>query len=86
MVRVGVKIPLDGNRANWYGRLPVVHGHVWRTVCSVFVTDSVLLPPLILPIHDSIDGDATKWDTSTEASTKSISFLLNIQYTCMYYI
>ena len=35
MVRVGVKIPQDGNRANEYRRVAVVHEHVWRTVCSV---------------------------------------------------
>jgi hypothetical protein len=38
MVRVGVKIPQDGNRANRYGHVAVVHGHVWRTVCSVCAT------------------------------------------------
>jgi hypothetical protein len=35
MVRVGVKIPQDGNRANTYGHVLMVHGHVWRTLCSV---------------------------------------------------
>ena len=35
MVRVGVKIPQDGNRANVYDYVTVVHRHVWRTVCSV---------------------------------------------------
>ena len=28
MVRVGVKIPQDGNRANVYGHVAVVHRHV----------------------------------------------------------
>ena len=35
IVRVGTKIPQDGNRANRYEHAAVVHGHVWRTVCSV---------------------------------------------------
>jgi len=35
MVRVGVKIPQDGNCANRYGHVATVHGHVWRTLCSV---------------------------------------------------
>ena len=28
MVRVGMKIPLDGNRANVFGHVVMVHGHV----------------------------------------------------------
>jgi hypothetical protein len=28
LVRVGVKIPQDGNRANVYGHVATVHGHV----------------------------------------------------------
>jgi len=35
LVRVGVKIPQDGNRANGYKHVAVVHGHIWRTLCSV---------------------------------------------------
>jgi hypothetical protein len=38
LVRVGVKIPQDGNRANVYDHVAVVHGHVWRTLCSVCAT------------------------------------------------
>jgi hypothetical protein len=38
LVRAGVKIPQDGNRANRYGYVVMVHGHVWRTVCSVCAT------------------------------------------------
>ena len=38
LVRVGVKIPQDGNRANTYGHVAMVHEHVWRTVCSVCAT------------------------------------------------
>ena len=37
MVRVGVKIPYDGNRTNTYGHVAMMHGHVWRTLCSVWV-------------------------------------------------
>ena len=33
-----VKIPQDGNRANTYGHVAVVHEHVWRTLCSVCAT------------------------------------------------
>jgi hypothetical protein len=43
MVRVGMKIPQDGNRANRYGHVAMVHGHVWRTVCSVCALDETLL-------------------------------------------
>ena len=28
----------DGNRANRYGHVAVVHVHVWRTLCSVCAT------------------------------------------------
>jgi hypothetical protein len=35
MARVGVTIPQDGNRANTYKHVAVVHGHNWRTLCSV---------------------------------------------------
>jgi hypothetical protein len=45
MARVGVKIPQDGNRANKYGHVAVVHEHVWRTVCSVCATDARVAPP-----------------------------------------
>ena len=38
LVRVGVKIPQDGNRANMYAHVAMVPEHVWRTVCSVFAT------------------------------------------------
>ena len=39
MVRVGVKIPQDGNRANGYCHVHMVHGHGWRTVCSIGATE-----------------------------------------------
>ena len=35
IVRVGMKIPQDGNRANQYSHVAMVHEHDWRTVCSV---------------------------------------------------
>ena len=46
MVRVGVKIPQDGNRANRYGHVAVVHEHVWRTVCSVCATGARVAQPV----------------------------------------
>ena len=46
LVRVGVKIPQDGNRANVYGHVAVVHGHVWRTLCSVCATGARVAQPV----------------------------------------
>ena len=46
MVRAGVKIPQDGNRANEYRRVAVVRGHVWRTVCSVCATGARVAQPV----------------------------------------
>ena len=46
MARVGVKIPQDGNRANRYGQVAVVHEHVWRTVCSVCATGARVAQPV----------------------------------------
>ena len=46
LVRVGVKIPQDGNRANVYSHVSVVHGHVWRTVCSVCATGARVAQPM----------------------------------------
>ena len=34
IVRVGVEVPQDGNRANWYEHVAAVHEHVWRTLFS----------------------------------------------------
>jgi hypothetical protein len=42
IVRVGVKIPQDGNRGNTYEHVAVVHEHVWRTLCSVYGEARVL--------------------------------------------
>jgi hypothetical protein len=39
-----VKIPQDGNRANTYSHVAMVHGHVWRTVCSVCATGTRVAP------------------------------------------
>jgi hypothetical protein len=33
-----VKIPQDENRANVYSDVAIMHGHVWRTLCSVCKT------------------------------------------------
>ena len=46
MVRVGVKIPQDGNRANGYEHVAVVHEHVWRTLCSVCATGARVAQPV----------------------------------------
>ena len=46
IVRVGVKIPQHGNRANVYGHVAVVHEHVWRTVCSVCATGARVARPV----------------------------------------
>ena len=47
LVRVGVKIPQDGNRANTYKHVAVVHGHVWRTLCSVCATGARVAQPVL---------------------------------------
>ena len=46
MVRVGAKIPQDGNRANTYEHVAVVHEHVWRTLCSVCATGALVARPV----------------------------------------
>ena len=46
LVRVGVKIPQDGNRANVYSDVAVVHKHVWRTLCSVCATGARVAQPV----------------------------------------
>ena len=46
LVRVGVKIPQDGNRANVYGHVAAVHGYVWRTLCSVCATGARVAQPV----------------------------------------
>ena len=45
-VRVGVKIPQDGNRANGYRHVYMVPGHVWRTLCSVCATGARVAHPV----------------------------------------
>ena len=46
IVRVGVKIPQDGNRANAYKHVAMVRGHVWRTLCSVCATGARVAYPV----------------------------------------
>ena len=46
MVRVGVKIPQDGNRAHTYSHVAVVHERVWRTLCSVCATGARVAHPV----------------------------------------
>ena len=42
----GVKIPQDGNRANKHRHVAMVHGHVWRSVCSVCATGARVARPV----------------------------------------
>ena len=46
LARVGMKIPQDGNRANRYGHVAVVHEHIWRTLCSVCATSAIVAQPV----------------------------------------
>jgi hypothetical protein len=46
LVRVGVKIPQDGNRTNMHGHVAVVHGHIWRTLCSVCAKGARVAQPV----------------------------------------
>ena len=46
MVRVGMKIPQDGNRANGYEHVAVVREHDWRTLCSVCATGARVAQPV----------------------------------------
>jgi hypothetical protein len=50
LVRVGVKIPLDGNRANVYSSMALVHEHVCRLVCSVCATGARVAQPVAITI------------------------------------
>jgi hypothetical protein len=45
MVRVGMKIPQDGNRAKVYRYVYMVRGYVWRTLCSVCATGARVAQP-----------------------------------------
>jgi hypothetical protein len=46
LVRVGAKIPQDGNRTNGYECVTMKHGHVWRTVCSICATGARVAQPV----------------------------------------
>ena len=46
LVRVGVKIPHDGNRANKHRHVAVAHEHVWHTLCSVCATGARVAQPV----------------------------------------
>jgi hypothetical protein len=46
LVRVGVKIPQDGNHANVHRQVVVVRVHVWRTLCSVCATGARVAHPV----------------------------------------
>jgi hypothetical protein len=47
-VIIGVSLNrlLDGNRIGVYGRVNVVHGYVWRTLCSVCATGARVARPV----------------------------------------
>ena len=45
LVRVGLKFPLDGKRANTYAHVVVVREHVLRTLCSVCATGARVAHP-----------------------------------------
>ena len=46
LVRVGMKIPQDGNRANGYGHVVMVYERVYRTLCGVCATGARVAGPL----------------------------------------
>ena len=46
LVRVGMKIPQDGNRTNVYEHAEAMHGHVCRTLCSVCATGARVAQPV----------------------------------------
>ena len=50
MIRVGAKIPQDGNPANVYGRVAVVHGHVWRTLLQCLCDGRACCPARALQL------------------------------------
>ena len=46
LVRVGVNCELSANHASVYRHVAVVHGHVWRTLCSVCATGARVAHPV----------------------------------------
>jgi hypothetical protein len=46
MARGGVRIPQDGNRANRYEHVVMVHEHDWRMVCSVCAAGARVAQPV----------------------------------------
>ena len=66
MVRVGVKIPHIGNRTNTYEHVAVVHGHDWRTLCSVCATGARVAQPAPCCFNLWFHWAGTGWcETST---------------------
>jgi hypothetical protein len=53
-----LKISQDGNRATVYTRVAVVHGRVWRTVCSVCATGARVAPVVSPDFHWTCAGGA----------------------------
>ena len=47
LVRVGLKFPQSGNRANVYAHVVVVREHVRRTLCSVCATGARVAQPFL---------------------------------------
>jgi len=70
LVRVGLKFPQDGDRANAYVYVAMVHSHVWRTLCSVCVTDARVAQPL--PMQLVIDNSTTDKSTAWEHGFSTI--------------
>ena len=46
-VGAGMNVPLNGNRTSRYGRVAVVHKHVWRTLCSGCATGARGAQPVL---------------------------------------
>ena len=47
LVRVGLNVPLNENRANVYAHVVVVRRHVCRTLCSVRATGARVVHPFL---------------------------------------
>jgi hypothetical protein len=83
-----MKIPQDGNRANRYGHVAVVHGHVWRTVCSVCATGAQFGQPLFLCTCEMVKVKGRKGANTTHFfrglsvvySSMFKSILVTVQY------
>ena len=43
---IELNFSIDGDRADRYGHVAVMHGHVWRTLCSVCATGARVAQPV----------------------------------------